>query len=820
MTPPTSFSTLTGNKPFPWQHRLLNLWAGADFSNDVLRLETGTGKTSAIAIWLAALLENPDQVPRRLVYVVNRRTVVDQTTSEIEAISKRLHGTELDSKLRELSVLSLPPDESALTISALRGQLADNRLWSADPARPAVIVGTVDMIGSRLLFAGYGIGWKTQPLHAGFLGQDTLIIHDECHLEPAFQVLLETIKNAQHQSPRPPKLIALSATPREGQGNVFELDEADYKNPVLKKRLTALKQLSVQKVNSKKDLPDAITKKALSFASSKLPVLVFSNTVELATKIAKGLAAQKHTTKMLTGTMRGLERDNLVNDPAFQRFLPAYDSANEDTVYLIATSAGEVGVNLSCAHLICDLVPFERMAQRLGRLNRFGEYSKATVDVFHTDDLDDPRQETLELLHSLDGDASPSKLAKLDPDARDSASTALPKMLPATDVLFDSQSMTTIRDLPTKPDSLDPYLHGIVDKDLPRTTVAWREEVDLLNETTVDGFDPTTLIESFRLKPHETLSDGTHRVLKELNLLAKNKPDTPVWLVDRSGNVDLKILDEILDKQILEHRTILLPPSIGGLSPVGTLDGKKDAPKMSLDVSCRYEERLRRWETEWPGQDWNLIKRIYLNDDDTDNAQVWSWYEKAWGGDGNGQQTSKLVLLEDHQNDVASLARAMAQSLGFEPEVCEALEFAGKKHDSGKSRRTWQAAAGNTDGSPHIAKPLERSFSAAGFRHELASLIDLQSDLDFGAFSNFQRDLIQHLIAVHHGRARPMFAKKELFDPETPRQLVDEVARHIPHRFARLQEQYGHWGLAYIESILRAADYAASAGRQLKAGKQ
>lgn len=33
----------------------------------------------------------------------------------------------------------------------------------------------------------------------------------------------------------------------------------------------------------------------------------------------------------------------------------------------------------------------------------------------------------------------------------------------------------------------------------------------------------------------------------------------------------------------------------------------------------------------------------------------------------------------------------------------------------------------------------------------------------------------------------------------------------IMQRFAALQRQYGRWGLAYLESLVRAADYAASA---------
>lgn len=98
-------------------------------------LPTGLGKTSVIAIWLIALAHGA-KLPRRLVYVVNRRTVVDQTTDEVERLRRNLPASALSGL-------------DTLAISTLRGQFADNREWSADPSRPAVIVGTVDMIGSR-----------------------------------------------------------------------------------------------------------------------------------------------------------------------------------------------------------------------------------------------------------------------------------------------------------------------------------------------------------------------------------------------------------------------------------------------------------------------------------------------------------------------------------------------------------------------------------------------------------------------------------------------------------------------------------------------
>ncbi len=83
------------------------------------------------------------------------------------------------------------------------------------------------MIGSRLLFSGYGVGMKGRPLHAGFLGQDALLIHDEAHLEPAFQCLIKAIEREQKRCKefrpfRPFRVMELTATSR-GEDTVFGL---------------------------------------------------------------------------------------------------------------------------------------------------------------------------------------------------------------------------------------------------------------------------------------------------------------------------------------------------------------------------------------------------------------------------------------------------------------------------------------------------------------------------------------------------------------------------------------------------------------------
>src|SRR4029079_9822203 len=130
-------------------------------------------------------------------------------------------------------------------------------------------------------------------------------------------------------------------------------------------------------------------------------------------------------TEQLTGTLRGLERDGLVNKPIFQRFLP---ESNKDvtpapgTVYLVCTSAGEVGVNISADHLVCDLSTFESMAQRFGRVNRFGDRDDTEIQVRHATKFDEYHpveqrlKRALDLLSELKGDGSPAALGELDPE--------------------------------------------------------------------------------------------------------------------------------------------------------------------------------------------------------------------------------------------------------------------------------------------------------------------------------------------------------------------------------------------------------------------
>lgn len=831
-----AFRALTGNDPFPWQTELYQrlIQGGPPAAANI---PTGLGKTSIVAIWLIALAQHPDRIPRRLVYVVNRRTVVDQTTAEAEKLRATLAKSELAeirAALADLCALPLPrPDSPPLAISTLRGQFADNGEWCVDPSRPAIVIGTVDMIGSGLLFCRYTRGFKTRPLHAGFLAQDTLLIHDEAHLEPAFQTLLEEILSAQEHGAdlRKLRVIELTATSRtvpENGAAPFALTDDDRENETVKRRINAAKRLALVgfKAGEKLDAKLVECVRALvSRRSGARAVLVFTQSVADALKVADKLNKGKNKGKVttLTGTLRGKERDALVTgDAVFQRFLPPQNRASDiapatGIVYLVATSAGEVGVNFSADDLVCDLSTYDSMAQRFGRVNRFGERDDSEITVVypkgkaaHDFDGKHPRDsarvKTYKLLSQLAGDASPAALDRLPARECAAAFSPLPRLRAATEIQFDAWALTSIREPIAARPPVAPYLHGEAEWQPPETHLAWRDDRDFQYIA-----NPADFLENFPLQPRELLRDTTERIVTTLKKLLSGKDSKPsAWLVAADGSVSvLPLTDFDKDAAVtdLAEATLILPVSLGGLEN-GLFTGKGEASDVS---GIERRESDVREEADFA---------LDIADEDADEPRYLLWFAPQANRptDARLNRGSASESLASHSAAVEANASALAEKL-LAPDLGRLLILAARLHDLGKNRAQWQHNLGNRTYNPADSETILAK-SAAGmsprgvaehYRHEFGSLRDATARTDFTSLKDEERDVVLHLIAAHHGRARPHFPGAEIFDYAGNDGVADRAAE-VPRRFARLQKRFGRWGLAWLESLLRAADYAASAG--------
>jgi CRISPR-associated endonuclease/helicase Cas3 len=85
-----SFEALTGHASLHWHRRLFERFLAREIPA-LCNLPTELGKNSVIPIWAAAVATRARAgeitLPRRLVYIVTRRTVVDQAaTSVVETI--------------------------------------------------------------------------------------------------------------------------------------------------------------------------------------------------------------------------------------------------------------------------------------------------------------------------------------------------------------------------------------------------------------------------------------------------------------------------------------------------------------------------------------------------------------------------------------------------------------------------------------------------------------------------------------------------------------------------------------------------------------
>lgn len=877
------FLELTAREPFPWQAHLAERFLSNDIPS-ACDIPTGIGKTSIIPIWLICLGLKAERgtvhLPRRLIYTVNRRVIVDQATDEVNQILSVLGNPPtpgLDALQKALRALSTDQTRGPVAVSTLRGGLADNQEWKVDPARAAIIIGTVDMIGSKLFFSGFGDGKRDRPLHAGLLGQDALIVHDESHLMPAFGKSLQTAVslNRKGVSLRPFHAIDLSATQTgDSRSDLLSLTDADFSNPVIRRRMGleesgGRKRLELHRGVPRREAAAFISDLAARHHPHGVAVLVYVRTVDLARRVREKLLKRvgkdaEDSIVILTGTLRGYERDRLMDLDAFKRFLPGRERTVQDpaTVYLISTSAGEVGVNLDADHCVCDLTTLENMVQRFGRVNRFGLFPESEIDVVWVEEEfkkqtrgkknpPNPLARTWEVLGAMNGDASVHNLSELlrSPELVRDAFSPMPLVLDLDAWTLDTWSTTGInaRDYPQRPD-VSVWLHGLTEEELPETHLLWRFDLPLFVDDEASEVERQVkeYLELFPVHRQELLKERTsavRRALAEIHerCIAQGRKQKGI-LIDSDGDVVLDTLEN-LSRARLEWGTVILPTDIGGLSSSGLLDTSEETLRKKVaDVGDQSGVRERflfqrdtgSWECHQSDGRAECLASSSLEEAARRLAQTRGYrlstvleYIKITD---QGEETTNKALvvlanperslppsenlpaysrqpqtLAAHLSRSEEAARLLASKFSLPDAMAQAICIAARWHDKGKDRVGWQKAIGNFKEEP-LAKSGRTTFNhrfTRGYRHEFGSLLDAERDPQVR--DHPESDLILHLIAAHHGNARPGFSE-QAYDRTFPYLQNYESTQAGLNRFTSLQCRFGWWQLAWLETLVKAAD--------------
>ncbi|QQU88398.1 HD domain-containing protein [Corynebacterium glucuronolyticum] len=156
---------------------------------------------------------------------------------------------------------------------------------------------------------------------------------------------------------------------------------------------------------------------------------------------------------------------------------------------------------------------------------------------------------------------------------------------------------------------------------------------------------------------------------------------------------------------------------------------------------------------------------------------------------------NKAVSLYDHLVGCGLMTEKIATTFNLKESEHNSIVRAGYLHDIGKAYRPFQTYFGG-DGETLLAKPLGHqalSKTAAGldplYRHEVASA--------FVASQLGESSLTAWIIAAHHGETRGT-------QPHSCRYV------QLEHLRKSLEDLYGPWGLAWLETLMRRADQEVS----------
>lgn len=781
---PAFFESLTGNPPYDYQSRLAGGDSGRACESLLIDIPTGLGKTAAVVLaWLWNRVQlKRDDWPRRLVICLPMRTLVEQTHENVREWLKNagrrewMPGTDHSGKVG-LHLL-------------MGGEEAGE--WDIYPEADAILIGTQDMLLSRALNRGYGMARARWPMHFGLLNNDCLWVIDETQLMGA-----GLATSAQLQAFRTTDTHThtwwMSATLQPTWLETPDTREmlAELPSPITTAAPTGIsKALTFVSATDDKGIAALIAARPPSGIT-----LVIVNTVKRARAVYEALA--KNKTLVATAEIHLVHsRFRPAERAAWRRQFLRRDAASKRLRVIVATQVVEAGVDISADTLVTELAPWTSLVQRFGRAARYGGIAKVVV-------LDIADERT----------AAPYDFAELEA-ARD-------ELQQLTDVSIEALVAHEQTLTPERRGALYPYSPDFL---------LLRHEVDELFDTTPDlsgadldisryirsGPDTDCQIAWTDAKPPPDYTPSADELcsapIGEAKKFAETRKNS-VWRWDYLDGEWIPVRKD----DIYPGVTLVALASTGGYSEKTGFDpgSKKPVPVVPRPSPSQPE--------------------IADSCQDSDALSV----------------SDSFQTIQEHSEQVFTKLR----EIGLE--LSPVLEHAARWHDLGKAHPAFQSLIRDNTHQNIAKAPPERWLKTykvsdtdlrPGFRHELASALALLALRDAlpAQFSDGEFDLLLYLVAAHHGKVRARLAAapadqdhpvsrsgermpiRGVMDGDTvpgaALGLPDAILSLDPaslgyssttgaswtERVLSLLQRFGPFRLAFLETLLRAADCRAS----------
>ncbi|MEU8263219.1 CRISPR-associated helicase Cas3' [Micromonospora sp. NPDC048999] len=786
------FRQATGKPPYGYQARLAR-----DGLPAVVQAPTSSGKTAVILAWLWRRLHGPEPAatPRRLIFALPQRTLVEQVAGEAR---KWLAGLGLT-------------DEVALHV-VMGGEGRTQRQWRLDMHRPAIVVGTVDSLVSKALNRAYGLGRAIYPIDFALVTNGAQWVIDEVQLCPESTTTLRQLaayaaaSGAGWPTAEPFALTCMSATvseslldtvdnPLPGPGDILRIEPGDRVGE-LATRLNARR--TIRRLVAEPDDHKAIAEAVRERHRTGTLTLVVVNTVGSARGVYAALRATETPCTLLHSRFRGADRQRLVE----QVIAEPGDRGH----IVVSTQVVEAGVDLNASVMVVEAAPWPSVVQRAGRCNRTGRIVDAELwwlppakhHPYERADI----EAAIEGLIGLEGvavtgeDLLARRVEVTEPEV---------SVIRRGDLLdlFDTAPDLTGADL-----DVSPFVRDADDLDVQLAWADWAPS-DASGRPPAEAKAPP--------------AEWRCRVpLGELKALRKR--GAVVWRFDQAAG---------RWTQVTEGH----PARPGEVLLMSAKDGGYD-PQVGLDPSIKK-----------PVADCPLLGTTPDPAVGTDPA---SGSEDAYQQDDASVAQRDWLSLDQHSDDVRRHAEALLAVLQplLPAAAQEAVVTAGYAHDAGKCHDAWQ------DALCVLAPPEERErieagrpwaksngngrliFSRGGsFRHELVSLLLLDGPLRALLDGTGDPDLVRYLVLAHHGKLRLQVRGPDDTDPETLLGLKRGETVRMPDLLGQpagevtvdldlfnlgghrswtrtalgLRDRYGPFVLAYLETLVRIADWRASA---------